>query len=145
MPGIWSSSSWMLIGFLIQSSPCSLSGWQGCSASRCFFSWGNRLRLKYSHSHLWLNPLVSDLSDLLRTTPLSDSMLLISTIESNESVSDPLEGLIIALLRELWDPLRDKLPGAEALNRKYSNFSRKEGLLELNPHLIKSYNIVLNI
>ena len=47
-------------------------------------------------------------------------MLLISTIESIESVSEPLEGLTIALPRELRDPLRDKLPGAEALNKIHS-------------------------
>ena len=47
-------------------------------------------------------------------------MLFISTIESIESVSDPLEyGLNFALPRELWEPHRDKFPGAEALDNKY--------------------------
>ena len=92
-------------------------GCQHCYTS--FSSWLDRFSMepKFLTPHLWLNPLVSTFFSL-STTPLSDSMLNFSTIESIESVSDPLEGLNLALPRELWDTLLDKLPGAVALSKK---------------------------
>ena len=93
---------------------------QGGGCQHCYTSsssWLDRFSMepKFLTPHLWLNPLVSTFS--LSTTPLSDSMLNFSTIESIESVSDPLEGLNLALPKELWETLLDKLPGAVALKR----------------------------